>query len=268
MLLKRILSAVFGILFLFTIIIWGSFPFFLLVLIAALVAINEYNDMLKILDKKNQIFLSFFAILILITTYLNNIRIIDISWGLFLILIFFFVVVYHIIKVDSDRFLDVFAYNLIALIYIAGGLSFFIFLRDFSIIPFDSTKAIWLVLLVTWATDIGAFFVGNKFGKRKLSSKSPNKSLEGAFGGIISSVMVVFIYTMTIGSFSLSWLFYAIVISIIAMFGDLFESSLKRFSGVKDTAELIPGHGGLLDRIDSLLFSAAFTYYFLVFYLG
>lgn len=95
--------------------------------------------------------------------------------------------------------------------------------------------------------------------------KSPNKSLEGIFGGIVLAIIVASIYTSVLGIFSFRWVFYAFFTALVSVLGDLFESSLKRATGVKDSGNIIPGHGGILDRLDSLFFTAPFTYFYLLY---
>lgn len=114
------------------------------------------------------------------------------------------------------------------------------------------------ILLVVMSTDIGAYFIGSKIGKRKLAPTiSPNKTLEGSLGGVIVSFIVAAVYlrfnhfTYTYGTM----LFMAIILSVTGQFGDLIESAFKRHFGVKDSGHLIPGHGGILDRFDSVLFT-------------
>jgi phosphatidate cytidylyltransferase len=121
----------------------------------------------------------------------------------------------------------------------------------------------WLilwVLIVVWAADIGAYFAGRRFGRRKLALLvSPGKTWEGAIGGTLLSVLLGAAMGMTVPALqSVStepwqWIVGSLVIAIVSVFGDLFESALKRARGVKDSGGLFPGHGGMLDRVDSLI---------------
>lgn len=265
MLWQRIISAIIGIIFIIFFIFGGSLPFAILILLVSVIAVYEYDRMLPVNYTNNKILLSTFSIITLIYTYLNNRGIISLSKGLFFTSTLFVLFVYHIFKTDSKKSLERLGYNLIGIIYIAGSLTFFILLRDFNIAPFTNTAAIWLALLATWAEDTGAYFIGMRFGKTKLSSISPNKSVEGAIGGIVFTMIVVSLYTYFIAAFSAKWLLYALLLAIIAMLGDLFESAIKRYAGVKDSGHIIPGHGGVLDRLDSLFFAIPFTYFFLLY---
>jgi phosphatidate cytidylyltransferase len=125
-----------------------------------------------------------------------------------------------------------------------------------------------LPLLLTWASDIGAFFVGRAFGKRKLMpSVSPGKTVAGAIGGLAATVLVGWLYARFILTPSTQLAFvrggifvFALLVSVAAQIGDLAESLLKREAGMKDSSHIIPGHGGVLDRFDSLLFVLPVAY--------
>ncbi|NQD96639.1 phosphatidate cytidylyltransferase, partial [Pseudomonas sp. CrR25] len=112
------------------------------------------------------------------------------------------------------------------------------------------------VMVLVWAADIGAYFSGKAFGKRKLAPQvSPGKSWEGLFGGLLTSLLItvaVGLYRGWIGSEFVLALAGAALVVLISVVGDLTESMFKRQSGVKDSSNLLPGHGGVLDRIDSL----------------
>jgi len=112
---------------------------------------------------------------------------------------------------------------------------------------------LWLMVLV-WAADIGAYFAGRAFGKRKLApAVSPGKTWEGVFGGAVLALVVTAAALLAAAEWRASWLPAIVVLVAVSVFGDLFESVLKRHRGVKDSGTLLPGHGGALDRADSLL---------------
>ncbi|MDX2100764.1 MAG: phosphatidate cytidylyltransferase [Leptolyngbyaceae cyanobacterium bins.59] len=115
-----------------------------------------------------------------------------------------------------------------------------------------------------WAADIGAYFIGKMFGRTRLSDISPKKTVEGAVFGVAASVAVA-----TMGAWYLCWpgwpltgVTLGLLIGIASLLGDLTESMMKRDAGVKDSGQLIPGHGGILDRADSYVFTAPLVYYF------
>jgi phosphatidate cytidylyltransferase len=129
---------------------------------------------------------------------------------------------------------------------------------------------VWVLLLIVtvWAGDISAFLSGSLFGRHKLYPKiSPNKTYEGLAGGIIGSILVALVYSiffiprMDVGLCIL----LAIGLAVLGQLGDFTESMLKRSAQVKDSGSLFPGHGGMLDRIDSFLFSAPFLHYSLLY---
>jgi phosphatidate cytidylyltransferase len=117
---------------------------------------------------------------------------------------------------------------------------------------------IW-AFIITWSTDIGAYFAGRRFGKRKLApSISPGKTVEGLYGGIAVATLLGGAWALATG-LGLALLALAPLLAIAAQGGDLFESSLKRRAGVKDSGSWLPGHGGVLDRLDGLVPVAVLT---------
>ena len=128
--------------------------------------------------------------------------------------------------------------------------------------PVAGTVLVLLPMLLTWASDTGAYFFGRLFGRHKLiPSVSPGKTIEGALGGLALAVVVCWAYVRWVlvpyghlGLAPAGIVIFAILVSVAAQIGDLAESLLKREAGVKDSSGIIPGHGGILDRFDSLLF--------------
>lgn len=132
-----------------------------------------------------------------------------------------------------------------------------------SIFNIWSNSPWWLMylFLLVWGADSGAYFVGRKIGKRKLApTVSPNKSIEGVIGGVVTVAIVIILVQCYLLDFAAHEHFLFLIISLIAVFssilGDLFESMIKRRAGIKDSGRILPGHGGVLDRIDSLLSAA------------
>lgn len=175
-----------------------------------------------------------------------------------LILILFLHVIFSNMKTN---FKDI-AYTFFGIFYVAIFLMFLAVIRGME----NGKALIWYVIFASWATDVFAYFVGKFFGKHKFSQISPKKTIEGCIGGAIGALVVILIYTYCINrflGFEYSYAYIsivAIVLSIISQIGDFAASTIKRYVDIKDYSELIPGHGGMLDRIDSLLFIAPFAY--------
>ncbi|WP_343330392.1 phosphatidate cytidylyltransferase [Polaribacter staleyi] len=123
------------------------------------------------------------------------------------------------------------------------------------------------ILVMIWVNDSFAFLVGKNFGKRKLFvSVSPKKTQEGFLGGLVFSLISAFIISKFCLDFTLvNWLVIAVIVSVIGTIGDLVESKFKRHANIKDSGTIMPGHGGILDRLDSLLFAAPFVYLYINF---
>lgn len=162
--------------------------------------------------------------------------------------------------------------SLIGQLYIAVPLALTIRLT-LEVDPYSSmTQFNGLLLLAIfifiWVNDTGAYLVGSRWGKRRLApSISPKKSVEGSIGGLLLVLLSAVVLRLLLFP-ELSWLRILLIAAVVAIFGtlgDLFESSLKRRAGVKDSGKLIPGHGGILDRIDSLLLAVPAVYLLLAF---
>ena len=123
------------------------------------------------------------------------------------------------------------------------------------------------ILIMIWVNDSFAFLVGKNFGKRKLFvSVSPKKTIEGFVGGLIFALIAAFaISKFNLEFTTFNWLVIALIVSVIGTVGDLVESKFKRQANIKDSGSIMPGHGGILDRLDSLLFVAPFVYLYINF---
>ena len=202
----------------------------------------------------------FIALIHIVPTYLpqlpiNQILLLGIPT---IMLILFSQVIFTNMKTN---FKDI-AYTFFGMIYVIGFIVFIALLRGLD----NGRILVWYAIIAAWGTDTFAYLIGMRFGKHKLSKISPKKSVEGAIGGIIGAVVLAILYTVVMNnlySLGYSYLYViisTIILSIIGQIGDFAASSIKRYVNVKDYSNLIPGHGGMLDRIDSLMFIAPFAY--------
>ena len=164
----------------------------------------------------------------------------------------------------EQRPLAVAATSMFIVLYTGGMLSFAYALRyhNYAIGRTGQSLVLLFPVLLTWASDVGAYFTGRAIGRTKLMpSVSPAKTVEGSIGGIVLAVVVAWVFVRRLlvpyGQLGLApagIIGFGVAIAIAAQLGDLFESLLKREAAVKDSSSLLPGHGGFLDRVDSLLF--------------
>ena len=166
-------------------------------------------------------------------------------------------------KMDTN-FNDI-AVEFFGIVYIIG---FMVFMPILYGMP-NGKYLIMYVLLSAWGSDTFAYAAGRRFGKHKLSIISPKKSVEGSIAGVIGATLICLIYTICINKFvslNINYIyimFVSIVLSVLSQLGDLAASSIKRYVDVKDFGNLLPGHGGMIDRIDSIIFIAPFAYFLL-----
>jgi phosphatidate cytidylyltransferase len=183
-------------------------------------------------------------------------------WCIFVLFLFYLISYGHIEQIILHL-----GVNILGLLYLPFLLGHFIWLRY---LPQGELWILWL-LLVIFAGDTGAFYVGRALGKTKLYPQvSPGKTWAGTAGGVGSSLVVGLVagkwLSLTASIWGLGLL--ALILALVGILGDLFESMLKRQAQVKDAGELLPGHGGMLDRLDSLLFAAPVVVYARLFLMG
>lgn len=173
-------------------------------------------------------------------------------------------------QADFTKMLTGVGVTVFGVLYVAFLGGFLVATRvGFDSLPGLSTRLLGYFFLVIFASDIGAYFAGRALGKHKLAPKiSPGKTVEGLVGGVAAASGGAALATATFFPglpYQLS-IPLAIVLAVVGVFGDLAESAMKRGSGAKDAASILPGHGGFLDRLDSLLFGAPILYYFARYY--
>lgn len=228
--------------------------------IIALLAMSEYFNAVSKVSKpvKWVGYVSCFSIAIIHIvpeTYLKTI----VTLGVPTILLVLFA---HVIATDMKISFKDIAYTFIGIFYVVFFIMFVAFIDGMP----NGKILIWYALMAAWGTDIFAYFTGKACGKHKFSKVSPKKSIEGCIGGTIGAVLLMLAYTYIANIYwgmDYSYLYITligVVLSLIGQIGDFSASAIKRFVDIKDYSNLIPGHGGMLDRIDSLIFLAPFAY--------
>ena len=168
----------------------------------------------------------------------------------------------QVIATDMKTSFKDIAYTFLGIFYVVFFIMFIAFIDGMK----DGKILIWYAILSAWGTDVFAYFIGKKIGKHKFSKVSPKKSIEGCIAGTLGAILLMLIYTYFANTYlgmEYSYGFIALIgliLSLIGQIGDFAASSIKRYVDIKDYSNLIPGHGGMLDRIDSLMFLAPFAY--------
>ncbi len=234
------------------IVLIGGWPFILLVYVMSTAAVIEALKMKKIPTFSGAGILSIFlSFIMLIPKEFENKGIFQEIEKLDFLLLFVLLFLVNTVITKNHFTIEDAAYCVLIPLYIGFGFSYLIETREAGIL------FVFFALFITWATDSGAYFIGRKIGKRKLWPEiSPNKTVAGFYGGIVSAVIVaaVFLFLLDFKAPAVWVLLSAALLSVAGQIGDLAESALKRYYNVKDSGNLLPGHGGVLDRTDSWLF--------------
>jgi phosphatidate cytidylyltransferase len=260
--LKRIITGLVALPFLFYLIVKGGLAFFVLVLLAGLLALWEYLKIVCAVPAR-----PVFSVLSILAMIMAGL----ILWAAFnarldlIVLILAVDVILAgtaaIVQYSSDKTIfEAAAKQVAGLLYVPVLLGHILLLRNGS----DGMLWIFLLICLVFSNDIGAFYSGTFFGKHKLCpSVSPGKTIEGSLGGLTACFAVGIAFRIFLLP-GLPWGWFLLSILCIAVagpVGDLFESIIKRSGNIKDSGSILPGHGGMLDRIDALLFASPVAYY-------
>ncbi len=262
MLYQRVISALVAIPIVIGAVYSGGFWYALLLLLVTNLGVYEYNDILKGRNYKAPPVLSFISVsLFLIIIFFEQLELI---YPL-VVLTFLILFVSALFKMKQESISDS-ALSLWGVIYLGGLCGYLLLLR---MMPEGATYT-YLLLAGVWIHDASAYFIGIKWGFRKFAPQiSPKKSVEGSLAGIGGTVVIFFSVSILFpGLIPLNpaqVVILALGLAVFAQLGDLLESALKRQMNVKDSSGIIPGHGGVLDRLDSLMLTAPFVYYFFQF---
>jgi phosphatidate cytidylyltransferase len=234
----------------------------LIFLLSSLIALSEFYLMAsKPLSLWIRVFSLALTLLLFLIVHINQILMMPVIFILWAIIpLSYYLFTYP--PSDSDVMNEI-GYVVLGPLYVALPLAMMI------LIDKRPNGNMWLffLLAVIFANDTGAFYCGKIMGRHKLYPLiSPNKTWEGAVGGILLSILTAFVFLQIwhIDMFNWGILVLVITMTILAQVGDLAESMLKRNKGIKDSGKILPGHGGLLDRIDGLLFAIPALYFFLI----
>lgn len=272
--LIRIITGLIGIPIVVALVFWrGGLPFFILISAAALLGLLEFYGGARKGGARPHVFFGLIAAALFLaygrSIGLDMLYLLPVLTGFVLI-----VFIMELMREPRTPFVNA-GVSILGVVYVVWMLLHFLWLRE---IPgeikvglWSSEKGAWLVmfvLLTTWAVDTGAYFIGKFYGKTKLAPNlSPGKTIEGSVGGFVSALVIGAIAAAVIQIPQPHGLILGGLIGITGQIGDLVESAFKREIGIKDFGALIPGHGGVLDRLDSLLFTGPVTFWYLITFL-
>ncbi len=245
-LVLRIVFGILGVVLFLLAVVAGGWIFLSVIVILAFLGLLEYFQLLRRKGRKPYRFITVLAsmIFILLSSKLEFAKLSVIAF-IALFLIFILSIPYYYTK---GRTFDDGALSLYGFLYVSIPSALMIMLRSIGL------EHVLFVLGTTWINDTFAYFTGKFLGKHKLASKiSPKKTWEGFLGGFVFALLFAYVFSKIVGMDTSFALFCAFVLCITGTLGDIAESVLKREAGVKDSGVFLPGHGGILDRVDSLL---------------
>lgn len=260
-LFKRTLTGAIFVIVVIGSVLIGQHTFAALFFIVNILGLAEFYSLLEKngtrVQKFSGIFLGSFLLIIVFQKAMGSLP----TGFLFLFPVVLFFIFANELFLNRPNPFSSIAFTLLGIIYISFALSMFIAIPFFA--GGGSYQSFILIgyFTILWTSDTAAYLVGSRFGKNRLMERiSPKKSWEGVIGGIFCGFIAAYILSNYYHQFTLlQWLFIAMVIMVTGIIGDLVESMFKRNLQVKDTGHILPGHGGILDRFDALIFSAPFV---------
>ncbi|HRP01869.1 MAG TPA: phosphatidate cytidylyltransferase [Candidatus Kapabacteria bacterium] len=259
---KRVAVALIGIPLLLYVIYSGSIPFFIAIIIISTISLWEFYEIARNKGTQPLTILGLLVNIISLTLlYLHSINFNITQYYLITFLLFIICAfLFQLFRKENNSISNI-SITIGGLIYINLMFASLYMLREFhlffgKVIEFNPMLLVYSFIISIWVCDSAAYFVGSKFGKNKLMpSISPKKSWEGAVAGFIGSVLSMLIFNLITNNFSIIHsLVIGVLVGTAGQIGDLSESQIKRDANVKDSSNILPGHGGFLDRFDSIMF--------------
>ena len=260
--ISRITSALLGMPLVILILVFGNI--YVVDIAFAIIAAISLHEFLKCFEGKAKpvIWIGYFAAAFIAVMHLLPwVSMIDyVGMFFFLMILLLFIEVF---RSKMERNIVDISVTFFGICYIVFFLMFVPQVRAFE----NGQFLIWFIFTAAWGTDVFAYIVGMTIGKHKFSKISPKKSIEGCIGGVIGSLLLTLAFAYgfnTWGGLSFSYeklAIMSVILSVIGQMGDFAASSIKRYVGIKDFSNLIPGHGGMLDRFDSVIFIAPAAYF-------
>ena len=240
--------------------VYGSYPLFWVITAISLIGLYELYRTVG-MEKTPPALLGYISSIVIDVLILENGYEYFLMWLIATLIVMMGCYVIAYPKYNSEQMTML----VFGLIYVTAMLSFVFKVRFLE----NGVVFVWLIFIGAWGSDTCAYCAGKLLGKHKLPSKlSPNKTIEGCVGGILGAALIGFIFAFAVMNDSSYWWKFAViggVSSVISQIGDLTASAIKRNHDIKDYGNLIPGHGGILDRFDSIIFIAPIVYYLLTF---
>lgn len=252
----RLLTSLVAIPIALVLIFWGSLPFALLILTASIWGCMEFYNMTRFAGRRPFFILGCgLTVFLVLSIYYFGLLGISLAIPVVVILVLIYS---FLLNLEGGDFTDA-ALTVMGVLYFPL-ISFLILLHRFE----RGAYLVTLVLALSWINDGAAYLIGSTWGRRKLAPNiSPNKTIEGAAGALAVTILFSLVLGPFVGLVSVGMrVLYGLAISVLAQLGDLAESFMKRKFELKDSGNTFPGHGGLLDRCDSVVFNAVFSYWF------
>lgn len=251
----RLISGIIGLALLIVVLILGEYYLAIGLLLLSLIGIKEFYNAVRKMDIEPFTIIGYLTTVFIYISYYIEIFDIQLILSMSVIISLIYTVI------NRNKNIKDASLTIMGILYIP--------LLLFHIMLMEGSMYLWVIFLIAFGTDTFAYIIGSKFGKRKLCPEiSPKKSIEGALGGIVGSVLVTLFFSIVMDLGPL-WNIglLALIGSIISQIGDLTASRIKRIAGIKDYGKIMPGHGGMLDRFDSIIFTAPIVYYYTHYFL-